>query len=129
MTETEFTTIKELYDLVADGNSASYDVFRKKLNKIRDGNIRTLNSLSRNLDIEPEPKRPKLIETGVVAYDGEGWDDKYVLLANSRMERIVNQEGLSTKECLEFLSRKYDTPTKRIFFAFSYDVNHIIKDF
>src|ERR1035437_58362 len=118
MTETEFTTIKELYDLVADGDSASYDVFRKKLIKIRDGNIRTFNSLSRNLDIEPEIKRPKQVETGFVAYDGEGWSDKYVLLANSRGERIVNKEGLSTKACLEFLGRKYESPTKRIFFAF-----------
>ncbi len=128
MTEAEFSTIKELYDLVADDDSASYDVFRKKLLKVRDGNIRTLNSLSRNLDVEPEVKHPK-ITSEFVAYDGEGWSDKYVLLANSRGERIVNQEGLSTRQCLEFLARKYESPTKRIFFAFSYDVNHIIKDF
>src|ERR1035437_974241 len=115
MEEAEFATIKELYDLVADDGSASYDVFRKKLIKIRDGNIRTLNSLSRNLDIEPEVKRPKAVVSDFVAYDGEGWSDKYVLLANSRGERIVDQGGLSTKLCLEFLARKYDSPTKRIF--------------
>src|SRR5487761_2325285 len=126
--EADYRTIKELYDAVAGPDSASYNSFLKKLQRLQDDNLRTKNSLSRRLNIDPTKKRNRPI-SDFVAYDGEGWSDKYVLLANSRGDRIVNKEGLSTKECLAFLAQRYDTPVKRIFFSFGYDVNHIIKDF
>jgi hypothetical protein len=141
MDETEYNSIRELYDTVAGPDSVSYEVFVKKLRRLQEGNTRTANRLSRNLSVEPpkapvvrktprkpSPKKPKK-PSDFIAYDGEGWSDKYVLLANSLGERIVNQDGLSTKACLEFLTQKYDHVVKRIFFSFGYDVNHIIKDF
>lgn len=124
----EFKSIKDLYEQVADENSASYRVFLKKLQRLAENNTRTTNRLSRNLGIEPDRQRKPTPSREFVAYDGEGWSDKYVLLANSLDERIVNQDGLSTKTCLEFLAQAYDKPVKRIFFSFNYDVNHIIKD-
>src|SRR5450759_411035 len=127
MNETEHKSIRALYDSIADPNSVSYEVFVKKIGRLREGNTRTSNRLSRNLGIEPNVKPKKLSD--FVAYDGEGWSDKYVLLANSLGQRIVNKEGLSTKDCLEFLATKHDRVVKRIFFSFGYDVNHIIKDF
>ena len=137
-------SLRELYDSIANSESVSYEVFVKKIRRLYNGNTRTYNRLSRNLGIEPpttpraprvrtiprkpSPKKPKK-PSDFVAYDGEGWSDKYVLLANSIGQRIVNQDGLSSKDCLKFLAQKSDHVVKRIFFSFGYDVNHIIKDF
>lgn len=127
MNETEPLSIKKLYDSVADKDSVSYGVFRKKFHRLLSGNTRTTNRLMRNLGISVE--RPKAPQRDFIAYDGEGWGDKYTLLANSLGEYTENSEGLSTIDCLAYLASKYDKPIKRIFFSFSYDVNHIIKDF
>src|SRR5665811_1078815 len=116
-------SIRELYDSIAEPESISYEVFVKKIRRLREGNTRTTNRLSRNLGIEPNAKPKKLSD--FVSYDGEGWSDKYVLLANSLGQRIVNKEGLSTKDCLEFLATKHDRVVKRIFFSFGYDVNPV----
>lgn len=54
----------------------------------------------------------------------------YVLLANSKDQRIVDRDGLSSYECLEFiLNTKVQYPDS-IFvgFGFGYDCNQIIKD-
>ncbi len=126
MTSEAELNIKELYEQVADTDSASYDVFRKKLHRLLQGNVRTKNRAIRNGGKEPRKMRPP---SDFLAYDGEGWGTKYALLANSFGERLVNTDGLTTLECLEFLTAKYDTRVKRIFFSFGYDVNHIIKDF
>lgn len=61
-----------------------------------------------------------------LAFDGEGGDGKYVLLANS-IDYIYNPEGLSTSDCLKFLIKRYNVRWK-IFFFFSYDINLILKD-
>ncbi len=121
--ETEFRTIKELYERVKTENSVSYEVFRKKFHRLLQNNIRTYNRVARQLGAEPILKHHDF-----VAYDGEGWENKYVLLANSLGERIENPEGLSTKECLEFLNTRYKKQVKRVGFAFGYDVNHILRD-
>src|ERR1035437_4371222 len=133
---TEFQSIRELYDAVVTDNSVSYDTFRHKLQRLSQDNLRTVNNLSRSLGVEPTPSEHKSGKSKharariqFVAYDGEGWDDKYVLLANSLDERVSDPAGLSTLACLEFLSRRYDKPYKRVFFSFSYDINHIIRDF
>lgn len=131
----DYNSLKELYDTVSDPDSASYRAFMAKIARLRTGNVRTLNRVKREFGILPESARTarrngrKPQPSNFVAYDGEGWSDKYVLLANSLGERIVNKEGLSTEDCLEFLNLRYDKPVKRVFFSFSYDVNHIIKDF
>lgn len=63
-----------------------------------------------------------------VAWDGEGEDGKYTLLANSRGQSIVNREkGLSTVQCLDFL---LDAPygKNNVWFAFGYDVAMMLHD-
>src|ERR1035437_10104582 len=113
MDETESTSLRELYDKIAEPDSVSYEVFVKKIRRLYDGNIRKRNRLSRNLGVEPPttPRAPRVRTTprkplprkpkkpsDFVAYDGEGWSDKYILLANSIGQRIVNQDGLSSKD-------------------------------
>src|SRR5215510_10643991 len=71
-----------------------------------------------------------------VAYDGEGITDDsgahhYVLLANSRGDRIVNPAGLGWKECVDFFlecSGKYRRAI-HIVFSGGYDFNMIMKSF
>ncbi len=133
MTEVEFETLRQLYETIKDTDSASYSVFVKKLRRLATDNTRTFNRLSRDFGIvqprKRSPRRPKAkVDPIFIAYDGEGWDDKLVLLANSLGEHVVNRDGLSTKDCLELLAVSYKIPVKRVFFSFGYDVNHIIKD-
>jgi len=68
--EAENLSIKELYDKVADGDSASYDVFRKKLHRLLSGNTRTTNRTLRNAGVEVKRKYPKAPSRDFVAYDG-----------------------------------------------------------
>ena len=133
MTELDYETLKELYEATRDDTSASYSSFLRKLKRLAQENPKTYNRLSRNLGIEPPRKprpsrRAKPVVGDFITYDGEGWDNKYVLLSNSLGERISNPEGLSTVDCLEFLSASYPRRVKRVFFAFGYDVDHIIHD-
>lgn len=126
---TEFKSIKSLYEQVADKDSVTYNAFLDKLKRLAEQNKRTYNRLSRNLGVEPAREKDLTPTRAFVAYDGEGWSDKYVLLANSNGDSVSNLDGLSTLECLTFLATAFDKPVKRIFFSFNYDVNHIIKDF
>jgi DNA polymerase type B, organellar and viral len=50
------------------------------------------------------------------------------LLANRLGEEIYNENGLSSEECLNFLTRRYPASYIRIFYGFGYDVNMILKD-
>lgn len=125
--DAEISTLKKLYEAVADKDSASYKSFVKKLARLQTDNPRTINAIKRRLGI-PVAKKKQVVTGQFVAYDGEGYGNKYVLLANSLGERISNPDGLTTVECLTFLTTKYTVPTKRIFFAFGYDVNHILVD-
>lgn len=54
----------------------------------------------------------------------------YVLLANSKGERIVNREGLSTRDCLEFLleTKQRHPDSILVGFGLNYDINQILKD-
>lgn len=54
----------------------------------------------------------------------------YVLLANSKRERITNRDGLGTYDCFEMLLETKRRYPLSIFvgFAFNYDVNQILKD-
>lgn len=138
------TTIKDLWRAIGAESSISYNAFLEKFNRLKDGNVRTTNGVLRKLGLATPPRvraprtgprtgprtpsKPYHPKSTFVSYDGEGWDDKYVLLANSLGERVVNQDGLSTVQCLELLAVKYDQVVKRVFFSFSYDVNHILRD-
>lgn len=66
-----------------------------------------------------------------VAWDGEGWNGRYMLLANSEGQYIYNERGLTTLECLEFLvsfgSRK-NSVKNHVAYGFGYDVNMILAD-
>lgn len=125
-------TIKEMYDAaVAQGSTISYGVFRKKLLRLLDGNVRTTNRVMRDVGMAVNVRRRKF-----VAYDGEGDKDRYFLLANSLGEVLKTPgeygrdlRALSTQECLDYLSTKYDNTVYRVFFSFGYDVNHITRDF
>jgi hypothetical protein len=73
-----------------------------------------------------------------VAWDGEGWTDStgrhhYFLLANSYGHSIVASEGsgLSTRECLRFLTTEatIDPHAIHVGFALGYDINKMLKDF
>lgn len=70
------------------------------------------------------PKRPYIpaFERRFVAWDGEGIEDRYIILANSDGRYIVNEQGLSTEECLEFLLEYAGKPVNHVWFAFGYDV-------
>jgi hypothetical protein len=78
------------------------------------------------------PRRP------FVALDGEGIQDRYVLLAvhegdTGRSKAIKAKEGLSTEECLDFLLSlpRGDYKGRKpiyVWFAFDYDVNMMLKD-
>lgn len=128
---TDDLTLKEIYERAIEGveNPASYKVWLKKLRRAQNKNVRTSTSLKRKLGVpEPERRDKRREKTQFVAFDGEGFDNKYVLLANSLGERIVNTDGLSSIECLQFLAADYEIATKRVFFSFGYDVNMILHD-
>lgn len=72
-----------------------------------------------------------------VALDGEGLhkpgDSRYVLLAAQNAEPLFNRQGLTTKECLNYLldipqGRENGTRPIFVWFAFDYDVNMILGD-
>lgn len=78
------------------------------------------------------PAAQKAFERPFRAWDGEGvtWPDGthlYTLLANSDGEYIENENGLSTFECLHFLTQPREKKSD-VWFAFDYDVNAILHD-
>jgi hypothetical protein len=64
----------------------------------------------------------------IVAFDGEGYLDRYVLLASSDDERW-NKRGLSARECLEFLTKPCYAKTLNVWYSFGYDVNMFLKNY
>ena len=64
-----------------------------------------------------------------VVWDGEGEDGKYTLLANSKGDTLINRDGLSTTDCLDFLlNHSRRNTANNVWFAFGYDVSMIMKD-
>jgi hypothetical protein len=128
--ELEYPSIRKLYEAVADTNSVSYRSFLETLQRLREGNERTKRRVQRTVSgaYVRGSHRISSAEAPFLTFDGEGWDDKYVLLANSSGDYVVNPNGLTTLECLEFLTRPSDGMVKRVWFSFSYDVNHILAD-
>lgn len=81
---------------------------------------------------KPPKKKRQRKEKSFRAYDGEGrmiGDSHRLVLLGTRLDHIANSAGLSTMDCLEFLTRDIrPRGTARIFFAFGYDVAHIVRD-
>jgi hypothetical protein len=129
MTASELTdkNLREIYDAI-DNPEITYESWLRKLHRFAEGNVRTTRRVQRTLGVEQTVTRKQVYLQNFIAYDGEGYGNKFVLLANSLGERIVDPDGLSTEKCLEFLTRKYEGVSKRVWFSFSYDVNHILRD-
>ncbi len=84
-----------------------------------------------------EPVQPvaSSFDRPFMAWDGEGWDGQYTLLANSSGAYIYEAEGLSTEQCCDFIleyaqssKRHRAHPYNHVAFGFGYDVNMILKD-
>ncbi len=76
----------------------------------------------------PSGKRDTAITRPFVAWDGEGEDGKYTLLANSLGKELVNRDGLSTERCLVFLVNHSGYIQTNIWYSFGYDVSMILRD-
>lgn len=65
-----------------------------------------------------------------LAVDGEAVEGKYALLADSEGRAVENLDGLSTRECLEFLGRPLPRRASwtRVGFGLAYDINHWVSD-
>lgn len=65
-----------------------------------------------------------------LAIDGEAVRGKYVLLADSEGRAVENIDGLSTRECLDFLARPLPRSASwtRVGFGLHYDVNMWLRD-
>lgn len=81
---------------------------------------------------EQQHRESKWYRRSIVAWDGEGANigdtQYYVLLANSRGERLVNRSGLSTVQCLDFLCRNAKKDDINVIFGGSYDANQWLAD-
>lgn len=61
-----------------------------------------------------------------IAFDGESIGSKYILLGDSLGNYLWNDTGLSTEECLVFLTHYREGV--RVFYGMRYDVNMIVSD-
>ena len=101
-------------------------------NRKRPGNRHTPESKARNRAKEAAKKaaNKKPWAGRFVAFDGEGFDGKYTLLACSAIaEDIVDLEGLSTVSCLSYMTRPEITGNDAVVgYGLSYDFEMILKD-
>lgn len=72
---------------------------------------------------QPKPSKDRRF----LCYDGEGSADAYWLLGNED-EYIYKAEGLTTLECLEFLTKGEADGCIRIYYGIHYDVNQLVRD-
>lgn len=63
----------------------------------------------------------------VVAFDGEGIDSRYTLLAASDGQSIDDRHGLRPLDCLKFLTRPDYHKTLNLWYSFGYDVNMMLR--
>lgn len=84
----------------------------------------------RKKDRHKKRKTGREWEGEFIAIDGEGWDGKYTLLACSAIEKdIYNPDGLTTGECLKYLTDERINPKHALVgFGLSYDFENILKD-
>ena len=109
------------------------DYLKRKQHKKR-RNVYTNVRYKTEADKRAQKKyRQKFTYLGI---DGEGQgklDHKYIFLACATEDRrslwsVENKEGLSTKECLDFLLRLPQKQHKIFAFAFQYDLTKILTD-
>jgi hypothetical protein len=79
-------------------------------------------------------KRSRTQTGSFLGWDGEGITvngrHRYILLANGKGETLVNTDGLTTQECLEFLSGagQRHSFTNHVMYGGNYDANMILGD-
>lgn len=78
-------------------------------------------------------KYHKKVDRNFVAYDGEGITQvvhKYVLLMNSTGDKLVDFDGISTEDALNFLcdSSRKNKNSIHVCYGASYDVNMMLRD-
>src|ERR1700722_3629728 len=72
---------------------------------------------------------PQVNKRNFIAVDGEGIDDKYVLLADSTGNHSLAKEGLSTHLCFDYLLSILRPPQSVLVgFFFTYDINMMLRD-
>ena len=69
--------------------------------------------------------RTKAFDRRFVAWDGEGEEGRYTLLANSEGNYIERRSGLKTVECLDFLLSG-PQGVNNVWYSFGYDVNMML---
>jgi hypothetical protein len=80
--------------------------------------------------ISPNAEPPKAWKGRFVAFDGEGWDGKYMIFACSAMPYdLYDPEGISTSMCLRYmLDYRIKGWDACIGFGLSYDFENILAD-
>ncbi len=63
----------------------------------------------------------------VLAFDGEGQNDNYILLADSDGWQVLNRQGLSIEDGLRFLTRRELQDRICMWYSFAYDINMLLK--
>ena len=101
-------------------------------NKRRPERLREWREANPELYRAQQSRATKWFRRSIVAWDGEGANmgdrQYYVLLANSRGEKIVNRSGLTTIQCLSFLCEHAHQTDINVIFGGSYDANQWIAD-
>jgi hypothetical protein len=129
----DIPNLKEWYRQNAGPNDISYRKWLERLWRMGSPRSKLRKQLIAQGLLPPPPpskrSRSPKTKTPFLSYDGEGRgkDGTYILLANSLGDEIYNPNGLSTLQCLDFLTKRYDQPYIRIFYGFGYDVNMILK--
>lgn len=69
-----------------------------------------------------------ILDRTFVGWDGEGEDGKYTLLACSDSAPLVDRNGLTTKQCLDYMLERPNKDKVHVWFSFGYDIAMILHD-
>lgn len=97
---------------------------KRKYHRMRERDPNKLRERSRR---NYERKHVPVFEREFVAWDGEGYDGKLVLLANSTGATCWNENGISTRQAFDFLLSGPDN-VANVWFGFGWDVNMMLGD-
>lgn len=123
----------------ASGVDLSTPVHRLRTSKggreiaVASGRMESTSAEARNTQVRRRRRQTKWKARRFIAWDGEGITvngrHRYVILANSEGDALVNPEGLHTGECLDLLLERAgkDRLATHVIFAGSYDVNMILR--
>lgn len=78
-------------------------------------------------------KKKSLFDYGeFIGWDGEGvtinGKHRYILLMNSKGQKVINKKGLTTKQCFDFILDCVEPGEIHVCFASGYDVNKMIRN-